>query len=139
MKPSPNPGAAGARRDDLTARVWVEALYTGEPVTLPTDNEGHEMRNGSGTVSRCRASGGASKSVANRSSSASSTVDHATRLETEDPHKSRRLRPRFGVNDHGPGSWLVMLCDGSDSFWVGGDFGVDLGSDRGWWVEQLAA
>ncbi len=48
-------------------------------------------------------------------------------------------RPRCGVNDHGPGSWLVMLGDGSDSCWVGDDIVVGLGSDRGGWVEQLAA
>jgi transcriptional regulator with XRE-family HTH domain len=27
-----------------------------------------------------------------------------------------RSRPRCGVSDHGPGSWLVMLGDGSDRF-----------------------
>ena len=33
-----------------------------------------------------------------------------------------RLRPRFGVNELGAGSWLVMLGDGSDvvGLWVGG-------------------
>ncbi len=48
-----------------------------------------------------------------------------------------RSRPRFGVNDYGPGSWLVRLGDGSDSVGVG-DLGELAGSsDRGWRVEQL--
>ncbi|MEI6254826.1 MAG: hypothetical protein WCP30_18690 [Mycobacteriaceae bacterium] len=33
------------------------------------------------------------------------------------PTSGRRLRPRLGVNDHGAGSWLMMLCDGSDKVW----------------------
>ncbi len=48
-------------------------------------------------------------------------------------------RPRFGVNDAGPGSWLVMLGDGSDGYWIGDGIGVGLGSELGWRVEQLVA
>ena len=48
-------------------------------------------------------------------------------------------RPRFGVNDAGPGSWLVMLGDGSDSVGVGDLCGLVGSSYRGWLVEQLAA
>jgi hypothetical protein len=49
-----------------------------------------------------------------------------------------RSRPRFGVNDHGPGSWWEMLGDGSDGFRC--RLGVDLGAvELGWRVEQLAA
>ena len=48
-------------------------------------------------------------------------------------------RPRFGVNDYGPGSWLVMLGDRADSF-RRRLLGVDLGAVQlGRRVEQLAA
>lgn len=49
------------------------------------------------------------------------SLDEAADVIAEyNPHRARprslngRLRPNAGVNDHGAGSWLVMLGDGSD-------------------------